>query len=162
MKIISENLIRSLGISAKECVAWIYESFAMKAEAQLPAKISVHPAEYDFFTSMPCLLPQKKENKNANRYFGIKEVHRIEGAVPSLGSDMLLYNANNGKLLALVDCDWITTMRTGAVAAVSAKALRKTNAHVYGFVGLGNTARATMLCVLEAEPEKHFDVKLLR
>lgn len=104
----------------------------------------------------------KKENKNANRYFGIKEVHRIEGAVPSLGSDMLLYNANNGKLLALVDCDWITTMRTGAVAAVSAKALRKTNAHVYGFVGLGNTARATMLCVLEAEPEKHFDVKLLR
>lgn len=53
-------------------------------------------------------------------------------------------------------------MRTGAVAAVSAKALRKTNAHVYGFVGLGNTARATMLCVLEAEPEKHFDVKLLR
>lgn len=57
MKIISEQLIRSLGITPKECVAWIYESFAMKQDAQLPAKISVHPAEYDFFTSMPCLLP---------------------------------------------------------------------------------------------------------
>ena len=99
---------------------------------------------------------------NANRYFGIKEVHRIEGAVPSLGSDMMLYNANNGELLALVDCDWITTMRTGAVAAVSAKVLRKSDAFIYGMVGLGNTARATMLCVLEAEPEKHFHVKLLR
>lgn len=97
-----------------------------------------------------------------NRYFGIKEVHRIEGAVPSLGSDMMLYNANNGELLALVDCDWITTMRTGAVAAVSAKALRKSDAYIYGMVGLGNTARATMLCVLEAESEKHFHVKLLR
>lgn len=75
---------------------------------------------------------------------------------------MMLYNANNGELLALVDCDWITTMRTGAVAAVSAKALRKSDAQVYGVVGLGNTARATMLCVLEAEPEKHFHVKLLR
>lgn len=75
---------------------------------------------------------------------------------------MMLYNANNGELLALVDCDWITTMRTGAVAAVSAKALRKSDAHVYGMVGLGNTARATMLCVLEAEPVKHFHVKLLR
>lgn len=75
---------------------------------------------------------------------------------------MMLYNANNGELLALVDCDWITTMRTGAVAAVSAKALRKSDAQVYGMVGLGNTARATMLCVLEAEPEKHFHVKLLR
>lgn len=75
---------------------------------------------------------------------------------------MMLYNANNGELLALVDCDWITTMRTGAVAAVSAKALRKSDAYIYGMVGLGNTARATMLCVLEAEPEKHFHVKLLR
>ena len=57
MKIISEKLIRSLGITPKECVAWVYESFAMKQEAQLPAKISVHPTDTDFFTSMPCLLP---------------------------------------------------------------------------------------------------------
>lgn len=57
MKIISEQLIRSLNISPKESVVWIYESFAMKQDAQLPAKISVHPADYDFFTSMPCLLP---------------------------------------------------------------------------------------------------------
>lgn len=162
MKIISEQIIRSLGISPKECMAWIYESFSMKAEAQLPAKISVHPANSDFFTSMPCLLPAVGGGKNNIRYFGIKEVHRIEGAVPSLGSDMLLYNAVNGELLALIDCDWITTMRTGAVAAASAKALRRSNANIYGFIGLGNTARATLLCVLESEPDKHFSVKLLR
>lgn len=165
MKIISEQLIRSLGITPKQCVAWIYESFNMKQNAQLPAKISVHPADYDFFTSMPCLLPAPGEMGRVNcdiQYFGIKEVHRIEGAVPSLGSDMMLYNAKNGELLALVDCDWITTMRTGAVAAVSAKALRKDGADTYGMVGLGNTGRATMLCILEAEPEKHFNVKLLR
>lgn len=165
MKIISEQLIRSLGITPKQCVAWIYESFNMKQNAQLPAKISVHPADYDFFTSMPCLLPASGEMGGVIcdiQYFGIKEVHRIEGAVPSLGSDMMLYNAKNGELLALVDCDWITTMRTGAVAAVSAKALRKDGADTYGMVGLGNTGRATMLCILEAEPEKRFKVKLLR
>lgn len=33
MKIISEQLIRSLGITPKECVAWIYESFNMKQDA---------------------------------------------------------------------------------------------------------------------------------
>ena len=107
-----------------------------------------------------CFL--KSGGGELTRYFGIKEVHRIEGAVPSLGSDMMLYNANTGELIALVDCDWITTMRTGAVAAVSAKALRKEDAKSYGFVGLGNTARATLLCALEAEPERHFHVKLLR
>ena len=161
MKIISAKTIRDLNITPKQCVDWIYESFALKAEAQLPAKISVHPTDTDFFTSMPCLLPQSKDNRDI-RYFGVKEVHRIEGAVPSLGSAMLLYNAKNGDLLALVDADWITTMRTGAVAAASSKALRKKDASCYGMLGLGNTARASLLCILEAEPEKHFKVKLLR
>lgn len=159
MKIISQQEIKSLGISAKECCNWIRESFSIKAKAQLPAKISCHPTGFDFFTSMPCLLP---EGKDGNRYFGVKEVHRIAGAVPSLGSDMLLYDAKSGELLALLDADWITTMRTGAVAAVSAHALRIDGASQYGIVGLGNTARATMLCILEDEPEKHFDVQLLR
>lgn len=161
MRIISEQTIRSLGITPKQSTDWIYESFALKSEAQLPAKISVHPTDTDFFTSMPCLLPESKSNPDI-RYFGIKEVHRIEGAVPSLGSDMLLYNAKNGDLLALLDGDWITTMRTGAVAAASSKALRKKDSSRYGMLGLGNTARASLLCILEAEPEKHFDVKLLR
>lgn len=57
MKILSEQLIRSLGITPKNCVEWIRESFAMKQDAQLPAKISVHPNDGEFFTSMPCLLP---------------------------------------------------------------------------------------------------------
>ncbi len=164
MKIISQSHIKGLGIAPRKCVEWILESFAMKSEAQLPAKISVHPADTDFFTSMPCLLPNPAATgvNFRRQYFGVKEVHRIHGAVPSLGSDMMLYNATTGSLLALLDTDWITTMRTGAVAAVSAKALRKTDADTYGFVGLGNTARATLLCVLEAEPEKRFKVQLLK
>ena len=133
----------------------------MKGDAQLPAKISVHPASFDFFTSMPCLLPSPEET-GKRRYFGIKEVHRVEGAVPSLGSDMMLYDAGTGELLALIDCDWITTMRTGAVAAVASRTLRRSDASVYGFVGLGNTARATMMCILEQEPSRHFTVQLLK
>lgn len=108
---------------------------------------------------MPCLLPK---DKNGKHFFGIKEVHRIEGAEPSLGSDMMLYDAKTGNLLALIDCDWITTMRTGAVAAVSSMALRTKNANTYGFIGLGNTARASLICILEQEPEKKFNVKILR
>lgn len=164
MKIISAELIRSLNISPKKCLEWIHESFSLKADAQLPAKISVHPSDTEFFTSMPCLLPSPVSGKTGlqKRYFGIKEVHRIESAVPSLGSDLMLYDADSGELLALMDGNWITTMRTGAVAAVSAKALRKNNASVYGFMGLGNTARATLLCLLEQEPEKMFRVQLLR
>lgn len=168
MKIISQQQIRALNISPATCVQWIRESFALKKRADLPAKISVHPEEGEFFTSMPCLLPPpytpdlKEVTGFQRRYFGVKEVHRLLNSVPSLGSDLLLYDAQSGELLALIDTDWITTMRTGAVAAVSAKALRKSTAKDYGIVGLGNTARATLLCILEQEPERHFPVKLVR
>lgn len=164
MRIISQQQIRALNISPATCVNWIRESFAIKKYSELPAKIGVHPEEGEFFTTMPCLLPMPNLGgvNFERRYFGVKEVHRLLNSVPSLGSDMMLYDAQTGELLALLDTDWITTMRTGAVAAVSAKALRKSSAKTYGIVGLGNTARATLLCILEQEPERYFPVKLVR
>ena len=160
MKFISDHYIRSLGITPKECVDWVRESFSRKKDAQLPAKISVHPQGDDFFTSMPCLLPNIEGMKK--HYFGIKVVHRIEGAVPSLGSDILLYDSKTGDLLAMIDGDWITAMRTGAVATLAAQTFRKKTSEFYGFIGLGNTARATLLCLIESEPDKAFQIKLLR
>ena len=171
MKIISDVDIRNLRISPVTCISWIKESLSIKAYAELPVKMGVHPADGEFFTSMPCLLPPldkksdyqvKTNNHFKRRYFGLKLVHRLLSAVPSLGSDLLLYDASSGELLALMDADWITTMRTGALAAAAAKALRKSDAKVYGFIGLGNTARASLLCLLEQEPDNHFEVKLLR
>lgn len=159
MKIITYDDIRSLRITPCQCVEWVKESFSIKHMAQLPAKISVHPRSSDFFTSMPCLLPRDAQG---SFYFGIKEVHRIKGAVPSLGSDMMLYDADTGILLAMLDCNWITAMRTGAVAALSAQLLRRTDSHCYSFIGLGNTARATLLCTLDSEPDKQFYVKLMK
>ena len=68
MKIISQQEIKQLGITAKQCCDWIRESFSIKQAAQLPAKISCHPADMDFFTSMPCLLPEDAEG---NRFFDL-------------------------------------------------------------------------------------------
>ena len=148
MKIISQQQIRSLNISPALCVEWVKESFALKERAQLPAKISLHPQGNDFFNTMPCLLPEPYN------CFGVKIVHRIKGATPTLGGDILLYNSQNGELLAMLDADWITTMRTGAVATLAMQTLRKNNTQTYGFIGLGNTGRATMLCLLESEPDE--------
>lgn len=156
MKIISQQQIRSLNISPTQCVEWVKESFSLKEKSQLPAKISIHPQENDFFNTMPCLLP------NPYNYFGVKVVHRIKESIPALGSDLLLYNSLDGELLAMFDADWITTMRTGAVATLAIQTFRKSNAKSYGFIGLGNTGRATMLCLLETEPNVMHNVMLLR
>lgn len=156
MKIISQEQIKGLNISPATCVEWVKESFSLKEIAQLPAKISLHPQGNDFFNTMPCLLPAPYH------YYGVKIVHRIKGATPALGSDLLLYNSQTGELLAMLDADWITTMRTGAVATLAMQTFRKSNAETYGFLGLGNTGRATMLCLLESEPDVMHHVILMR
>ncbi len=171
MRIISDQVIRDLGISPVTCIEWVKESLSVKSEAELPVKMGVHPADGEFFTSMPCLLPPPIQDNDSElksglllkrRYFGLKLVHRLLTAVPSLGSNLLLYDASTGELLALMDADWITAMRTGALSAAAARNLRKSNAKTYGFIGLGNTARATLLCLLEQEPNGKFEVMLLK
>lgn len=42
-------------------------------------------------------------------------------------------------------------MRTGAVATLAIQTLKATDATTYSFIGLGNTARATMLCLLDSQ-----------
>lgn len=159
MKIISDKAVRSLDISTADCIAWVRESFSLKENAQLPPKPSVHPEGIDFFTTMPCLLPAEQGRE---RRFGVKVVHRLRNATPSLGSDIMLYSADTGELLAIIDGDWITAMRTGAVATLAMQTLRKSDAYSYGIMGLGNTARATLLCLLTSEPEVMHHVRLLR
>ncbi len=155
MTTITNEQIKALHITPKQCVEWVTESFKMKYEAQLPPKISVHPQGIDFYTSMPCLLPNQYDR------FGVKVVSRINGRKPALHSDLLLYEASTGRLLALMDADWITQMRTGAVAALTIQTLQKKDAHVYAFVGLGSVAQATMECFLAILPQdQHIIVKL--
>jgi ornithine cyclodeaminase len=128
----------------------------MKHDCQLPAKMSVHPTGNDFFTTMPCLLPASYSR------FGAKVVSRIVGRVPALKSDLMLFNSTTGELLALIDCDWITAMRTGAVAALAIKTLRNSHATEYAFIGLGSTARATLTCLLESCKDEHLNIRLFK
>lgn len=156
MKIISKSQIRSLNISPATCVEWVKESFSLKKYAQLPAKVSVHPNGVDFYTAMPCLLPE-----SYNRYC-LKLVSRIKDAKPALCSNIQVYESSTGNLLALMDCDWITAMRTGAVATLAAQTFRKSGNVTYCIVGLGNVAIATMLCLLEVEPDVMHHVLLYK
>ena len=157
MRIITDKEIQTLGISPRECVEWVRQSFSIKYDTQLPPKSSVHPQGIDFYTSMPCLLPKQYD------CYGVKVVSRIQGRKPALKSELLLYKASTGELLALMEADWITQMRTGAVAALAIETLQKKDAQVYSFIGLGSTAQATMMCLQAILPkDKQYIVKLLR
>lgn len=156
--IIQQAQINALNISPATCVEWVRDAFLMKDDIQMPAKLSVHPQGEDFITSMPCLLPEH----HGKKYFGIKIVSRIDGQIPTLQSDIFLYDAKTGHLLAIIDGDWITAMRTGAVAALAAKTFQRKDVNSYSMMGLGNICRAIGLCLAADNRERQITIRLLR
>lgn len=142
MKVITDNQIAALGITPARCVEWVEKSFRSKSAADLPPKISVHPFADSFYTVMPCYHPDV-------RRVGVKVISRVPWSIPSLKSKMMLFEAASGDMLALLDTNWITAMRTGAVAALAAKTFAKDFARAsFGIVGLGVMGKATLRCLL--------------
>lgn len=156
--VIRQEQIDTLHISPTTCLEWVREAFLVKDEAQMPAKLSVHPQGEDFMTTMPCLLPIL----NGRKYFGIKMVSRIEGQQPILQSTIFLYDAQTGQLLAVMDANWITAMRTGAVAALAARTFKRKDVDTYSLMGLGHIGRAVARCLIADNPNRPLRFRLLR
>ena len=71
-------------------------------------------------------------------------------------------DAETGEFLALMDGTWITTMRTGAVAAHSIMLLGKREFKTIGVMGLGNVLRSTLLILAAKLPERDITIKVLK
>ena len=154
MKIITFDKIKDLNISPKQCYEWVTDALCEKYNAFLPAKISLKPEINGvFYNTMPVILPFAG-------WGGVKVVTRYPNRVPSLDSEILLYDLETGENVALLDGNWITAMRTGAVAAHSIYLFAKKDFKTIGFIGVGNTARATLKVLLELFPEREFVIKI--
>ncbi|MBQ9827980.1 MAG: ornithine cyclodeaminase [Lachnospiraceae bacterium] len=157
MKIITFDDIKALNIDPVECYRWVDEMLRDKDSVHLPPKISMKQQGGIFCNVMPCIVP----NVDGGRE-GVKLVTRYPSRVPALDARILLMDSNTGEFMALMDGTWITGIRTGAVAAHTIMTLAKKDFTVMGFMGLGNTARATMLILANLIKEREITVKLLR
>ena len=155
MKLITNQQILDLKISPSQIYEWVSKSIEKKELTILPPKISLHPFGEVFYNTMPCILPYKNVE-------GIKTVNRYPGRVPALNSTILLHDLKNGNLKALMDGDYITSMRTGAVAVHSIRLFAKEGYDTLGFIGLGNTCMAVLDILLHVETEKNFKIKLYK
>ncbi|MCI8443462.1 MAG: ornithine cyclodeaminase [Provencibacterium sp.] len=157
MKVITFQAIKALELSPACCYQWAAGMIAEKPSAILPPKISMKPAEGVFCNVMPGIFSSGGES-----WGGVKLVTRYPGRSPSLDSKLLLFDAATGECRALMDANWITAMRTGAVAAHSVLLFAKPGFSRLGIMGLGNTARAALLVLAAMLPEKELDIALLR
>ncbi len=157
MNIIENAQIEALNISPATCVKWADEGLRIKYVSDMPAKTAIHlPGSLDFFMTMPCLLP-----KEFGR-FGCKNASRFSTSHPSVKSYMMLCDSNTGDFLSLINCDWITSWRTGATAALAILTFRKSDASVYSFMGLGRAGMAALECFLDSTQDEPKTVRLLR
>lgn len=111
----------------------------------LKPKISLVPREGEFYTAMPGAIK--------NEYLGLKLIERFSNKdYPGIFGTMFLNDEKTGKLLSILDATWLTSIRTGAVAALTIELLGKKEIKEISIMGLGNTAMATLLCVKENFP----------
>ncbi|MCD8062933.1 MAG: hypothetical protein LUE13_11460 [Akkermansiaceae bacterium] len=153
---IPHEIISSLGISPRQALEWVRESFRIKEEGSvfLPHKTSITFEQGKFMNTMPCIVP----GLNA---MGVKIVTRYPERSRTIDGEILLYDYRTGRLLALMDAFWVTNARTGAVAALALQTFVNPDFRTISLMGLGNTARAAMACILSLYPEKKFTVRLL-
>ncbi len=65
---------------------------------------------------------------------------------------VLLYSAEDGRLLALMEADWLGQTRTGAASGLATKYMARPDAATLGVIGTGQQARTQVMAVAAVRP----------
>jgi len=121
----------------------------------MPPKPGIHTQPDAFIHAMPAYIPSLGSA-------GIKWVsgypENYKQNLPYINGLLILNDPNTGVPLSVMDCIWITAMRTGAATAVAAKYMANMNSHTVGILGCGVQGR-TNLRALHIMMPKLKDVK---
>lgn len=128
----------------QEIISALEVAFKEKGEGrvEMPPKPGIHPGEGDnFIHAMPAYIP-------ALRSAGIKWVSGFpdnqKKGLPYITGLLVLNNAETGLPISVMDCVWITAMRTGAATALSAKYLARSDSKTAGVLGCGVQGRSNV------------------
>lgn len=132
------------GISMNEIVSELEVAFREKGEGriEMPPKPGIHPGGGDnFIHAMPAYIPAVKSA-------GMKWVSGFpdneKRGLPYISGLLILNDPETGVPISVMDCIWITAMRTGAATAVSAKYLARPDSSSVGVLGCGVQGRSNV------------------
>jgi ornithine cyclodeaminase/alanine dehydrogenase-like protein (mu-crystallin family) len=131
----------SVGVTMAEIINLLKTAFREKGEGRLemPPKPGIHPGEGDnFIHAMPAYIP-------AMNSAGIKWVSgfpdNYKRGLPYITGLLILNDPETGLPISVMDCEWITAMRTAAATAVAALWLARPESSVLGILGCGVQGR---------------------
>jgi len=112
---------------------------------EMPAKVYVAaPPEGDFRA-----MPARGEGLATLKWVTSFPRNPARG-LPVVTGALLVSSAESGELLAIADCASITSLRTGAAAAVSAQVLAREDAREVGLIGCGVNGAWAARCLTAA------------
>ncbi len=137
MKILDFETVREIAASTpdSELITWIDEALREKLNYNLPPKIHISQQDGDYYNVMPCVY--ERDNIAMVKMIGRHSIKRGEERSVMMG-DILLYESDTGILKALIDGEYITTLRTGISASHSARLFTRPDFETVGLIGLGN------------------------
>lgn len=135
---LSQADVAAVGITMAEIVDAVEKGFNEMGHdrVEMPPKPGIHPGEGDnnFIHAMPAYIPAMKSA-------GVKWVSgfpdNLAKGLPYISGLLILNDADTGFPIAVMDCSWITGMRTGAASAVSAKYLARPESSTIGILACG-------------------------
>lgn len=135
-------------LSIEECIAAVENAFKMHGEGktQPPGILGVHAEEGGFHIKAgimnldrPYFVAKANANFPQNPKVGL----------PTIQGIIIVCDATNGRLLAVMDSIEITIIRTGAATGVAAKYLARADAKTATICGCGNQGRISLLALLK-------------
>lgn len=138
---LSQSDVAAAGPTMREVIDLLEIAFREKGEGrvEMPPKPGIHPGGGDnFIHAMPAYIP-------ALRSAGVKWVSGYPGnqalGLPYINGLLILNDPETGLPLSVMDCAWITAMRTAAATAVAARRLARPDSKILGVLGCGVQGR---------------------
>jgi ornithine cyclodeaminase/alanine dehydrogenase-like protein (mu-crystallin family) len=111
----------------------------------MPAKVYLDSPPHGDFRAMPALGDGLALLKWVTSF-----PHNTAKGLPVVRGEVLLSDAETGEELAVIECSSVTSLRTGAAAAVSAQVLAAEGAATVGIIGCGVNGAWAARCLAAA------------
>jgi ornithine cyclodeaminase/alanine dehydrogenase len=136
------------------------EAFREKGQGkvEMPPKPGIHTMPDAFIHAMPAYIPALK-SAGIKWVSGYPDNYKL--GLPYITGLLILNDAETGIPLAVMDCTWITAMRTGAATGLSAKYLARKESKVAGILACGVQGRTNLealACLFPLERVYAYDI----
>jgi ornithine cyclodeaminase/alanine dehydrogenase-like protein (mu-crystallin family) len=144
MLYLSKSDVIGLGLSRQTILDKVRQSLVEHGNkrCEMPAKIGVHPYEDVFFHAMPAYLPEM--NLVGAKWIECYPRNPREFNLPQTTGLLCVNDVDTGVPLCVMDCSWLTAVRTPAVTVLMAEKLHP-DATRFGMFGAGVQGREHVL-----------------